>query len=135
MRQRDGWKCSRNGRASWLNSVLRFAQVWRYRIVNKDAGFSLPYLIHTFRRYGTLTQETQPVTAAQVRTAFPECVGFADEFREVFGPGVALNYASENGQSIGRQTPLSPETTLTLSQMVIEVPKEEPVKQGRRNGR
>ncbi|PTR17483.1 hypothetical protein C8R31_101647 [Nitrosospira sp. Nsp2] len=82
-----------------------------------------------------MTQETQPVTAEQVRAAFPECVGIADEFRDVFGPGVTLNYASENGRSIGRQTPPSPETTLTLSQMVIEVPEEEPEKQGRRNGR
>jgi hypothetical protein len=82
-----------------------------------------------------MSEESRQVTAEQVRAAFPQCVAMADEFREVFGPGVTLNYANENGQTVGRQTPPSPETTLTLSQMVIEVPEEEPAKQGRRNGR
>lgn len=82
-----------------------------------------------------MSEESRQVTAGQVRAAFPECVGIADAFREAFGPGVVLVYASENGRAIGRQTPPSPETTLTISQMIVEVPEEEPTKQGRRVGR
>lgn len=38
-----------------------------------------------------------------VRENFPTCVEFADECRAVFGDGVKMVYASEDGQVIGNQ--------------------------------
>lgn len=39
-----------------------------------------------------------------VREAFPECVKVADEFKSVFGQ-IILRHVSENGRSMGRQSP------------------------------
>ncbi|MDC8446442.1 MAG: hypothetical protein LV471_11020 [Nitrosomonas sp.] len=38
----------------------------------------------------------------EVRKNFPECCSVADEFRKVFGNGVRLIYAKENGMEIGK---------------------------------
>lgn len=40
----------------------------------------------------------------QVREAFPECVKVADKFKRVFGQ-IILRHVSENGRSMGRQSP------------------------------
>lgn len=40
----------------------------------------------------------------EVRKAFPECVKIADEFKRVFGQ-IYLRHVSENGRSMGRQSP------------------------------
>lgn len=37
-----------------------------------------------------------------VRENLPICSRVASEFAEVFGPGVKMNFASENGYTIGR---------------------------------
>ena len=39
------------------------------------------------------------------RAMFPVAAGIVDALREVFGPGVRLEYAEENGQQIGKQGP------------------------------
>jgi hypothetical protein len=45
------------------------------------------------------------VTKEQVREMFPECVAFADEMRELFGPGVKVTYMAENGREVGTPSP------------------------------
>lgn len=45
--------------------------------------------------------ETRPLTATEVREQFPTCVAWADEIRKVFGPGVRMTYAKENGRELG----------------------------------
>lgn len=42
---------------------------------------------------------------ASNRAAFPETARMVDELRAVFGPGVALIWAEENGQTIGKKGP------------------------------
>jgi len=37
------------------------------------------------------------------RAEFPESAAAADMFRELFGPGVRLVYAEENGKTVGRK--------------------------------
>ena len=39
-----------------------------------------------------------------VREAFPQCCEIADEFKRVFGQ-IYLRHVSENGRSMGRQSP------------------------------
>ena len=39
----------------------------------------------------------------QNRADFPVAAAMIDQFREVFGPGVKLLWAEENGKSIGRK--------------------------------
>ncbi len=53
----------------------------------------------------------------EVRAAFPECSALAAEFREAFGSGVRLKYASECGREIGRPVEQSPETEVTARMM------------------
>ncbi len=43
------------------------------------------------------------ITVDYVRVNFPRCVAFADECRLVFGGGVKLVYASENGRELGKR--------------------------------
>ena len=38
----------------------------------------------------------------EVRSKFPECIRFADAVRNVFGNGVKLVYAKENGEELGQ---------------------------------
>jgi len=45
------------------------------------------------------------VTREQVREMFPECVAFADEMRELFGPGVKPVYMREGNREIGVASP------------------------------
>lgn len=42
------------------------------------------------------------VDAKYVRENFPVCVAFADECRKVFGDGVKLVHAKENGKELGK---------------------------------
>ncbi|MBY0474202.1 MAG: hypothetical protein K2Q13_03960 [Nitrosomonas sp.] len=51
---------------------------------------------------------------------FPECVAFADVCREVFGDGVKLVYAEENGRSIGNRSEHDPESVVNLKDMVLD---------------
>jgi hypothetical protein len=60
---------------------------------------------------------------ARVRAAFPVCTAVADQFREVFGDGVKLSYAEENGQKIGRQLPESIYKVVPMRDMVIKPSK------------
>lgn len=39
----------------------------------------------------------------EFRTLFPECTAFADEVRKIFGDGVKMVYAKENGLEVGRR--------------------------------
>lgn len=70
----------------------------------------------------------------KVRTAFPRCVAVADEFRAVFGLEVELLYARENGVVIGKPSDASPENSLTVAQLGIIIPEEEPKTKRRRHG-
>jgi hypothetical protein len=49
--------------------------------------------------------DVSTVTREQVRESFPECVTFADEMRELFGPGVKVTYMAENGREVGTPSP------------------------------
>lgn len=51
----------------------------------------------------------------EVRVLFPSVVQFADAVREVFGDGVKLTYASENGRELGKRQPRDPERTVRIS--------------------
>jgi len=55
----------------------------------------------------------------EVRRLFPECVGVADQFREVFGPGVKLTYAEEGGRSIGKRSVSDPDVTVGLKDILF----------------
>ena len=68
----------------------------------------------------------------KVRAAFPQCVAVADEFRAVFGSGVELLYASENGVQIGTPSDASPQNSVTAAQIGITVPEEARPKEKRR---
>lgn len=56
----------------------------------------------------------------EVRRLFPECVAFADQCRDIFGDGVRLIYAKENGREIGKKTVLDPECVVRLSEICID---------------
>ena len=45
---------------------------------------------------------TESESRAKNRAKFPFAANIMDELREVFGDGVALNYAAENGHVVGR---------------------------------
>jgi hypothetical protein len=82
-------------------------KVWRYGRASRDKAFHLPYLVY---RYGTGMEplkkiDVATVTKEQVREMFPECVAFADEMRELFGPGVKVTYMMESGREVGTPTP------------------------------
>ncbi len=49
--------------------------------------------------------EKRAQRAAENRRNFPECMAVADAFRDIFGPGVTLLYAAENGKKIGKMAP------------------------------
>ena len=70
----------------------------------------------------------------KVRAAFPKCVAVADEFRAVFGPEVELLYARENGVEIGTPSDASPQNSVTVAQLGITIPEEEPKAKRRRYG-
>lgn len=55
----------------------------------------------------------------EVRKLFPECVAFADACRDVFGNGVKLVYACENGRVIGKKPEIEADRVEKLSDMVI----------------
>lgn len=48
---------------------------------------------------------SREAVAARNRARFPESARFVDDLRAVFGPGVRLVYASENGNTIGEPGP------------------------------
>ena len=43
--------------------------------------------------------------AERNRAAFPDVAQIVDDFRAVFGPGVKVLYATENGREIGKPQP------------------------------
>ena len=53
----------------------------------------------------------------EVRQLFPEVIKFADACRDVFGNGVKLVYASENGRVVGKQSDIDPDCVVKLSDM------------------
>lgn len=55
-----------------------------------------------------------------VRRLFPECIEFADKMRDVFGPGVKLTYAEENGLKIGQRATVDPDRVVKLSEIVLD---------------
>ena len=65
------------------------------------------------------------------RSAFPETARFVDEMREVFGTDVALEFAEENGRTLGQRDLLG--TAVSASRMVLRVPEgPAPGKKGRK---
>lgn len=60
------------------------------------------------------------------RAAFPETAKLVDELRDVFGPGVKLVWAEENGRTIGEKGPDGVEATR------VHVPDD--IKEGGRRG-
>ena len=56
----------------------------------------------------------------EVRRLFPTVVSFADECRRVFGDGVKLVYAKENGREIGKSSTDDPERVVKLSDMSLD---------------
>ena len=62
--------------------------------------------------------ENKKLTSSEVREMFPKVVAFADEVRKVFGPGVKLLYACENGREIGRKSDHKPEDVVKLADIV-----------------
>lgn len=59
------------------------------------------------------------LTKEQFRAAFPKVTAFADQCRKVFGDGVRLVYAEENGRVVGRKTEVDSERVVRLSDMAI----------------
>lgn len=55
-----------------------------------------------------------------VRKSFPKCIEFADKMRDVFGPGVKLTYAEENGRKIGHRATVDPDRVVKLSEIVLD---------------
>ena len=55
-----------------------------------------------------------------VRRLFPSAIAFADECRSVFGNGVKLVYAKENGREIGKASVIDPENVVNLREMCID---------------
>jgi hypothetical protein len=69
---------------------------------------------------------------SQNRERFPFAAARVDELRAVFGPGVKLLYASENGDSIGRSTDTLRGRWVSVKDMVIDAPKPAEQKARRR---
>lgn len=65
------------------------------------------------------------------RAAFPETASLVDELRDVFGPGVKLVWADENGRQIGQYE--QPGVAVPLSRMVLKAPDVPVVERSRRN--
>lgn len=74
------------------------------------------------------------MTKASNRAAFPQAARIVDELREVFGPGVKLEFAEEGGREIGQRDLTG--TAVPVSRMILlgpEVPARElKAKKGRR---
>jgi hypothetical protein len=62
---------------------------------------------------------------SRARAAFPTCTAVADEFRAVFGEGVRLTYAEENGNRAGRALDESRFTVIAGESLIIAKPKKE----------
>ena len=72
----------------------------------------------------------------EVRRLFPKCVAFADHCRGVFGDGVRLIYAKENGREIGKQTVICSERAVRLSDICIDSqPFSETVERRKKRGK
>ena len=56
----------------------------------------------------------------EVRRQFPTVVAFADECRAVFGDGVKLVYARENGREIGKRSEADPDRVVKLSEICLD---------------
>lgn len=57
---------------------------------------------------------------SEVRRLFPSVIAFADDCRAVFGDGVKLVYAKENGREIGKASVIDPENVVKASEMCID---------------
>ncbi|AEJ02188.1 hypothetical protein Nit79A3_2416 [Nitrosomonas sp. Is79A3] len=57
---------------------------------------------------------------SEVRRLFPSVIAFADHCRAVFGDGVKLVYAKENGREIGKASVIDPERLVKASEMCID---------------
>ena len=91
-------------------------------------GFRVPYLAAQVWKVWNMSAES---AKQQVRAKFPRCIAVGDEFRNVFGPGVRLVYASEGGQAVGTASP-EPERFITPDRMVLAPVVVEAVKPARR---
>ena len=60
------------------------------------------------------------LSRVEVRKLFLTVVAFADQCREVFGDGVRLVYAKENGYEIGKRSEVDPERVVKLSDMCLD---------------
>lgn len=56
----------------------------------------------------------------EVRRLFPNCVEFAGQVRDVFGPGIKLTYAEEGGRSIGKKSECDAEMVVSLYEIVLD---------------
>lgn len=63
---------------------------------------------------------SKKLTKEQFRAEFPKVTAFADQCRKVFGDGVKLVYAEENGRSVGRKTEVDPENVRLVSNMILD---------------
>jgi len=63
---------------------------------------------------------SEKLTKEQFRAAFPCVTAFADQCRKVFGNGVRLIYAEENGRSVGRKTQVDRENVFLVSDMILD---------------
>ena len=56
----------------------------------------------------------------EFRALFPSVTEFADKCRAVFGDGVKLIYAEENGRCIGKRSVSDPENTVNVSEIEFD---------------
>lgn len=63
---------------------------------------------------------SEKLTKEQFRAAFPCVTAFADQCRKVFGDGVRLIYAKENGRSVVRKTQVDRENVFLVSDMILD---------------
>lgn len=75
--------------------------------------------------------EQRKQQATLVRQQFPQCVAFADAVRDVFGEGVRMTYAEENGRAIGHKIDMTRGKWVSVADMELDV-KKQPETKGRR---
>lgn len=68
--------------------------------------------------------EQRKQQTALVRQQFPQCVAFADAMREVFGAGVRMTYAEENGRAIGHKIDMARGKWVSVADMELDVKKQ-----------
>lgn len=78
--------------------------------------------------------EVKGISKDEVRRLFPTIIAFADEMRAVFGDGVKLVYAEENGYKMGKKIVYDPANSVKLSEMCFD-PLVVDEKAGRKRGK